>query len=161
MKQNNGPSIRKAERSQIIHSLVAQFYLDKVLKQDLGLFFRHSFYRENCAIMDSSILVRHQNVVRMLICIVAVFAIFWFPGQLAWLILTFSEGSEKWNTLLEISQLFIFANSALNPLIFFAYNKEYCAQASGTSLWKDVKKLKCRWRYGRTSVSEQAPELRE
>jgi hypothetical protein len=61
----------------------------------------------------------------MLISIVAVFAIFWFPGQLAWIVLTFSNGGERWTTLLEVSELFVFANSALNPLIFFIYNGEY------------------------------------
>jgi hypothetical protein len=61
----------------------------------------------------------------MLISIVAVFAIFWFPGQLAWIVITFSNHGDKWKTLLEVSELFVFANSALNPLIFFIYNGEY------------------------------------
>ena len=61
----------------------------------------------------------------MLVCIVIVFAIFWFPGQLAWLVLTFSESDDRWLGLFQVSQLFVFAHSALNPLIFFIYNDEY------------------------------------
>lgn len=86
---------------------------------------RHDLYRENYAIINATILARHNNVVRMLIAIVAVFAIFWFPGQLAWLVYTFSSSDEKWIRLLQVSELFVFANSALNPLIFFIYNGEY------------------------------------
>ncbi|XP_028392939.1 neuropeptide Y receptor type 6-like isoform X2 [Dendronephthya gigantea] len=86
---------------------------------------RHDRYRENCAIINDVILERHNNVVRMLICIVVVFAVFWFPGQLAWIAVTFSDGGEKWYRILEVSELFVFANSALNPLIFFVYNGEY------------------------------------
>ena len=88
-------------------------------------FYRHDLYRENYAIINATILERHNNVVRMLISIVAVFAIFWFPGQLAWIVITFSNHGDKWKTLLEVSELFVFANSALNPLIFFIYNGEY------------------------------------
>lgn len=98
------------------------------------LLFRHEIYQENYAIINATILARHNNVVRMLICIVAVFAIFWFPGQLAWLVLTFSNGGKKWLTLLEISELFSFTNSALNPLIFFLYNGEYSFGKLGSFL---------------------------
>ena len=88
-------------------------------------FSRHDVLRESYAIINATILERHNNVVRMLICIVAVFAIFWFPGQLAWIVFVFSNGSKKWTTLLDVSELFVFANAALNPLIFFIYNGEY------------------------------------
>lgn len=87
--------------------------------------FRHDPDRDDYAIINATILERHNNVVRMLISIVVVFAVFWFPGQLAWIVLTFSSGSQKWTTLLEVSDMFVFANSALNPLIFFIYNGEY------------------------------------
>ena len=89
------------------------------------VFRRHDRYRENYAIINAAILERHNNVVRMLISIVAVFAIFWFPGQLAWMVITFSNDDEKWETLLEVSELFVFVNSALNPVIFFIFNGEY------------------------------------
>lgn len=96
---------------------------------------RQEIYRENVAIINSSMRARHKSVVRMLICIVAAFAIFWFPGQLAWLVLTFSDGSEKWQTMLDISEIFTFTNSALNPLVFFAYNNEYSIPKCNVPWW--------------------------
>lgn len=115
------------------------FVFTRQLNLNLTIF-RHDIYRANFAILNASLVTRNRNVVRMLVCIVVVFAIFWLPGQLSWLVETFSEHSDKWNTLKEVSSLFIFANSAFNPLIFFYYNDEYRIKGFSV-LFKDARKV--------------------
>lgn len=61
----------------------------------------------------------------MLVAIVVIFAVFWFPFQLAWMVYTFSNGRVNWPVLQDISMLFVSANSVLNPVIFFIYNGEW------------------------------------
>ena len=68
----------------------------------------------------------HENAIKMLTIIVAVFAFFWLPGQVMSILLEFElENSFFVNYGLNIAYLFAFANCVANPLIFACFSKEH------------------------------------
>ena len=67
----------------------------------------------------------HENAVKMLTMIVAVFALFWLPGQLMSILFEFHPQNDFLNYGLDIAYLFVFSNCVANPFIFAYYSKDH------------------------------------
>jgi hypothetical protein len=66
----------------------------------------------------------HENTVKMLTAIMAVFALFWLPGQVMAFLLEFENENEFiLNYGLDIGYLFVFTNCVMNPLIFAYFSQ--------------------------------------
>ena len=66
----------------------------------------------------------HENTVKMLTSVMAVFALFWLPGQVMTFVLEFENENELiLNYGLDISYIFAFANCVMNPLIFAYFSQ--------------------------------------
>ena len=66
----------------------------------------------------------HENTVKMLTAIMAVFALFWLPGQVMAFLLEFETENEfilKYG--LDIGYLFVFTNCVMNPFIFAYFSQ--------------------------------------
>ena len=68
----------------------------------------------------------HEKTVKMLTAIMAVFALFWLPGQIMAFLLEFENENEFILTYgLDIGYLFVFTNCVLNPFIFAYYSQRH------------------------------------
>ena len=66
----------------------------------------------------------HESTVKMLTSVMAVFALFWLPGQVMTFVLEFeNENIFILNYGLDISYIFAFANCVMNPLIFAYFSQ--------------------------------------
>jgi hypothetical protein len=66
----------------------------------------------------------HESTVKMLTSIMAVFALFWLPGQVMAFLLEFENENEFiLNYGLDIGYIFVFTNCVMNPLIFAYFSQ--------------------------------------
>lgn len=66
----------------------------------------------------------HENTVKMLTAIMAVFALFWLPGQVMAFLLEFEKENDFIiNYGLDIGYLFVFTNCVMNPFIFAYFSQ--------------------------------------
>jgi len=106
---------------------------------------------------------KNLKVTKMFSIIVIIFVVFTLPNQIFWIWSDFAEGY-KYKEAIYIAIVchwFTYANSCLNPFIFFAYSKDFnngLRQIIRRLLFKDsgdVKRLHSIWRETMTAVNTQ------
>ena len=80
-------------------------------------------FRLNCARLSEETLHAHKRIVKMLISIIFIFALFGLPGQIMWLLPVVTKMDVNFPILLLID-FFNYMYCVLNPVLFFTYNKE-------------------------------------
>ena len=83
-------------------------------------------FRLNCARLSEETLHAHKRIVKMLISIIFIFALFGLPGQIMWLlpITTKIKDVPNYFSILSLVDIFNYMYCVLNPVIFFTYNNE-------------------------------------
>lgn len=83
-------------------------------------------FRLNTARLSADNLHAHKRIVKMLISIILIFALFGLPGQIMWLIpvVTKIENDSNYFSILSLVDIFNSMYCVLNPVLFFTYNNE-------------------------------------
>ena len=83
-------------------------------------------FRVNTARLSADNLHAHRRIVKMLISIIIIFALFGLPGQIMWLlpVLTKIEYNSDYFAILSLVDIFNYMYCVLNPVLFFTYNNE-------------------------------------
>ena len=83
-------------------------------------------FRLNCARLSEDNLQAHRRIVKMLIFIIIIFALFGLPGQIMWLIpvMVKTNHDSDYFSILSLVDIFNYMYCVLNPVLFFAYNNE-------------------------------------
>jgi hypothetical protein len=79
-------------------------------------------FRSNTAKLSADNLHAHRKIVKMLIAIILIFALFGLPGQIMWLLLI--DNNSGYFPILSLVDIFSYMYCVLNPVLFFAYNNE-------------------------------------
>lgn len=87
---------------------------------------RRRLFRANSAKLSEESVHAHRRIVKMLVFIVLIFAIFGLPGQIMWLLPVVAgiEHDLSYSRILSLIDIFPFMYCVLNPLLFFTYNIE-------------------------------------
>ena len=73
-----------------------------------------------------------EKVLRMSIVITIVFAVCTLPNHIVWLVLDFSNSScAQCNTWVILANIFVFANSAADPIVYTIFNEKYREEFRG------------------------------
>lgn len=80
----------------------------------------------NYAKTSTDSLHAHKRIVKMLVFIVLIFALFGLPGQIMWLLPIFIkiDTHSSYFSILSLVDIFPFMYCVLNPVLFFTYNIE-------------------------------------
>lgn len=83
-------------------------------------------FRLNVARLSEETLHAHKRIVKMLISIIFIFALFGLPGQIMWLlpVVTKIEDDSDYFPILSLIDIFNYMYCVLNPVLFFTYNNE-------------------------------------
>lgn len=83
-------------------------------------------FRVNTARLSQDNLHAHKRIVKMLISIIIIFALFGLPGQIMWLlpVVTTIDNNSNYYSILSLVDIFNYMYCVLNPVLFFAYNSE-------------------------------------
>ena len=83
-------------------------------------------FRLNTARLSADNLHAHRRIVKMLISIILIFALFGLPGQIMWLLPVVTKiGDESdYFPILSLIDIFNYMYCVLNPVLFFTYNNE-------------------------------------
>ncbi|XP_028392922.1 neuropeptide Y receptor type 6-like isoform X1 [Dendronephthya gigantea] len=87
---------------------------------------RRYMFRVNCARLSDDNLQAHKRIVKMLLFIIVIFALFGLPGQIMWLLPAITEikDDSDYLSIRSLVDIFNFMYCVLNPVLFFTYNKE-------------------------------------
>ena len=89
-----------------------------------------------------------DKVLRMSIAITIVFAVCALPNHIVWLVLDFSESNcAQCNTWVILANIFVFANSAADPIVYTIFNEKYREELKGLL---GCRKLEARAQNGNT-----------
>ena len=73
-----------------------------------------------------------EKVLRMSIVITIVFAVCALPNHIVWLVLDFNESNcAQCNTWVILANIFVFANSAADPIVYTIFNEKYREEFRG------------------------------
>lgn len=84
-------------------------------------------FRVNCARLSEDNLRAHKRIVKMLIFIIIIFALFGLPGQIMWLLPVINDNinnNTDYFAILSLVDIFNYMYCVLNPVLFFTYNNE-------------------------------------
>lgn len=84
-------------------------------------------FRLNCARLSEDNLLAHKRIVKMLIFIILIFALFGLPGQIMWLLPVIHsniDNNADYLPILSLVDIFNYMYCVLNPVLFFTYNNE-------------------------------------
>lgn len=87
---------------------------------------RRYMFRVNCARLSEDNLYAHKRIVKMLLFIIIIFALFGLPGQIMWLLPVVTEVNydSEYSSILSLVDTLNFMYCVLNPVLFFTYNSE-------------------------------------